>query len=126
MLSAYDYEAKAISEMESAQNSSESLPSGCEYSVYLYLSKEENSLIEYGDFAGSSLSEEAISLFAQDGYIDANGNITDKVGEHLCWQVWIKFSRNDEIYSAVHVFDYTDNGVEFKREIVDVDETIEE
>lgn len=114
-LFAYDYEAKA-----------EELALEGEYKVYLYLSKETDSFIEYGDFEADTMEKELIVLLSEDGYLTANREVTNKVDAQLCWQVWMKFFRNDEIYSAVHIFDYTDDGMQLKSEAVDLAESIEE
>ena len=87
--------------------------------VSLYLSCEQNSFIEYGDFRIDSFGEEFHELLVGDGYLEADGTMADKVGRILCWQVWINFVNDDRPSSGVHLFDYTDAGINEINEYVE-------
>ena len=100
-LFAYDYEAKA-----------EELALEGEYKVYLYLSTETDSFIEYGDFHCNSFANEFHELLVGDGYLEPDGGIADKVERILCWQVWVNFLKNGHPYAGVHLYNFTDEGIE--------------
>ncbi|MBR3855638.1 MAG: hypothetical protein IKM65_05720 [Bacteroidaceae bacterium] len=80
--------------------------------VSLYLSCEENSFIEYGDFLIEGFAEEFNALLVADGYLDSDGGIADKVGRILRWQVWVNFIDDGRPRAGVHLFDFTDSGTE--------------
>lgn len=81
--------------------------------VCLYLSKEKDAFIEYGDFSPEELEHELRSIFKADGYLNETNCVTDKVHEMLAWQVWLKFYERGgfEPYAGVYLFDFTDNGI---------------
>lgn len=80
--------------------------------VSLYLSCEENSFIEYGDFLIEDFVEEFNALLISDGYLDSDGGIAYKVERILRWQVWVNFIDKGRPCAGVHLFDFTDAGAE--------------
>ncbi len=80
--------------------------------VSLYLSCEENSFIEYGDFRIEGFAEEFNALLVADGYLDSDGGISDRVGSILRWQVWVNFIDDGCLCAGVHLYDFSDTGAE--------------
>lgn len=80
--------------------------------VSLYLSCEQNSFIEYGDFHCDSFTNEFHELLVGDGYLEPDGDIANKVERILCWQVWVNFLKNGHPYAGVHLYNFTDEGIE--------------
>lgn len=87
--------------------------------VSLYLSCEENSFIEYGDFRIEGFVEEFNALLVADGYLDTDGGIANKVERILRWQVWVNFIDEGRPCCGVHLYDFTDAGVEEINEFVE-------
>lgn len=86
--------------------------------VSLYLSCEQDSFIEYGDFHFDSFANEFHELLVDDGYLAPDGSITNKVERILCWQVWVNFVENGNPQSGVHLYNFTDEGLEEINEYV--------
>lgn len=94
--------------------------------ICLYLSCEPCSFIEYGDFLPQSLPNELREIFMQDGYFDEQGTATEKAQRMLVWQVWLKYYNDEEPFAAVHLFDFSDDGVAQSGEFVDLGNCREE
>lgn len=86
--------------------------------VSLYLSCEENSFIEYGDFCLDGFEEEFNALLVADGYLDSDGGISDKVERILCWQLWVNFLDDGCPCAGVHLYDFPDDGIKEFNEFV--------
>lgn len=93
--------------------------------VSLYLSCEENSFIEYGDFRIEGFAEEFNALLVADGYLDSDGGIADRVERMLRWQVWVNFIDDGCPRAGVHLFDFTDAGAEEINEFLQFSEAEE-
>lgn len=76
----------------------------------LFLSKEQDVFIEYGDYPLDTFAEELDVILKEDGYIDTKGCPSKHVEPILEWQVWLTFV-DDEQYpiAMLHLFDYTDD-----------------
>lgn len=86
--------------------------------VSLYLSCEQDSYIEYGDFHIDSFADEFHELLVGDGYLEPDGGIADKVERILSWQVWVNFVEDEHPHSGVHLYNFTDEGIEEIKEYV--------
>lgn len=86
--------------------------------VSLYISCEQDSFIEYGDFHCDSFANEFHELLVGDGYLEADGGIADRVERILCWQVWVNFVEDGHPYAGVHLYNFTDDGIEEINEYV--------
>ncbi len=102
LLDGYDY--NECIKKHAPQNSSDNVM------LSLFLSKEKDMFIEYGDYLLDDLDNSLDEILKEDGYIDANGIPTERVGQILEWQAWLTFV-DDEQYplAMLHLFDYTDD-----------------
>lgn len=92
----------------------------------VYLSCEENSYIEYGDFALDSYMPEFLELLKEDGYLYDDGTIADRVERILCWQVWLTVIQECEPIANIHIFDASNEGCIENREYVALGSSREE
>lgn len=81
--------------------------------VALYLTYNDDYSIEYGDFHIGSIKDELESLLADDAYIGADETVSQTKLDNVCkWQVWLKLIKDEEPYANVHLFDYSDEGMQ--------------
>lgn len=68
--------------------------------------------VDYGDYTHESFKKEFKELLIEDGFIDNKKNPLDEVEDIEKWEVWLNITDGDKIYAGVHLFDYSDNGLQ--------------
>ena len=80
-------------------------------SVILYT--RDYGVIEYGDFTHKEFKKEFANTLIKDEYIDKDKNPLDLVDEITKWEFYLNLTDGYDVYSTVHLFDYTNEGVKF-------------
>ena len=82
----------------------------------LFFTKDER--IEYGDYLCNmdlkkQFEEELYPTLVKDGFLNAEGKALDSVKDAMKWEVWLNLTDGYEYYAGIHLFDYTEKGMEF-------------
>lgn len=86
-----------------------------EVSLILVTSDDE---IEYGDYPCSKslkrqFRKDLYPILMEDGFLDEKGKALDEVTAAKAWKVWLNLTDGEDVYAGIHLFDYTEEGVEF-------------